>query len=295
MVYKLLLITFEYQNRKKSLEETKDMKAFVNNIHMAYDDMGNGPAILLLHGFPFNRKMWQPQLETFAVSGYRVIAPDLRGFGETPSGGQPFTINTHVDDIIMLMNYLGIGRAVVVAASTAGHLTLEMNTCHAHRFAASCFLSPTLHPSEAAEKVHLQDLAELVREGHHQTAIDVLCNKYLPEHKSLHVQQQAYDVRTWMETADTQSLAGWLTYLTSASLEYIGQTEPVHALVLTGENAQQQVRIQGRLQKAIIQTIVGAGHLVNLDKTGTVNSALLDFLRWLSTNRTPHPALSMAA
>ncbi len=270
------------------------MKAFVNNIHMTYDDRGNGPAVLLLHGFPFNRRMWHPQLEALAENGYRVIAPDLRGFGETPSGGKPFSIHTHIDDIITLMNYLGIGRAVVVASSTAGHLALEMNEHHAHRFTANCFLSPELKPSEAADKVRLQDLAELVREGHHQTAIDVLCSKYLPEHKPLHVQQQAYDVRAWMEAADKQSLAGWLTYLANTLLEQTGRSEPSHSLVMTGEKSQPG-RMHGLLQNAVTQAIAGAGPLINLDRAGTVNCSLLDFLHWLRTIRTRHPALSMAA
>src|SRR5258706_6125452 len=48
-----------------------------------YDDAGSGPAVVLLHGYPFDRSMWRAQIDFLSAHGYRVIAPDLRGFGET--------------------------------------------------------------------------------------------------------------------------------------------------------------------------------------------------------------------
>ena len=64
------------------------MEAFVNGIRMAYDDVGSGPAVLLIHGFPLCRRMWHPQVGALTAAGYRVVTPDLRGFGasETPDG-----------------------------------------------------------------------------------------------------------------------------------------------------------------------------------------------------------------
>src|SRR5437879_13580097 len=47
-----------------------------------FDDSGNGAAIVLLHGFPFNRSMWRGQIEFLSAHDYRVVAPDLRGLGE---------------------------------------------------------------------------------------------------------------------------------------------------------------------------------------------------------------------
>lgn len=53
----------------------------INATTLAYDDNGSGPPLLLLHGFPLNRTMWRPQIASLTRAGYRVITPDLRGFG----------------------------------------------------------------------------------------------------------------------------------------------------------------------------------------------------------------------
>ena len=52
-------------------------------VELAYDEAGTGPALVLIHGHPFNRSMWAPQLAVLTGS-YRVIAPDLRGYGDSP-------------------------------------------------------------------------------------------------------------------------------------------------------------------------------------------------------------------
>jgi len=63
--------------------------AFLNGISLAYDEVGAGPAVLLVHGFPLNRQMWRPQMAILVAAGYRVIAPDLRGFGGSDVFGWP--------------------------------------------------------------------------------------------------------------------------------------------------------------------------------------------------------------
>jgi 3-oxoadipate enol-lactonase len=55
----------------------------VTGVELAYDDAGSGDCVVLIHGHPFDRTMWQPQLA--ALRGdFRVVAPDLRGFGHSP-------------------------------------------------------------------------------------------------------------------------------------------------------------------------------------------------------------------
>lgn len=58
--------------------------AHVRGIDLVYDDHGDGPAVLLVHGHPFDRTLWAPQVATFE-DRYRLLVPDLRGYGESPA------------------------------------------------------------------------------------------------------------------------------------------------------------------------------------------------------------------
>ena len=89
------------------------MKDFINGITMAWEDSGAGPAVVLIHGFPLNRRMWHPQVAALTAAGYRVITPDLRGFGESDAPDGPYSMELFGDDVAALLDHLGIECAVV--------------------------------------------------------------------------------------------------------------------------------------------------------------------------------------
>ena len=95
----------------------------VRGIEMAYDDTGSGPAVVLLHGYPFNRSMWREQTEALSAS-YRVITPDLRGHGETTATDEPATMDEMARDVAALMDELNIHRAAVGGLSMGGYVAL---------------------------------------------------------------------------------------------------------------------------------------------------------------------------
>lgn len=89
-------------------------------------------AVVFIHGFPFNRTMWAPQMEALAAS-HRVIALDLRGQGQTPRGLAPQMIEFLVDDVIELLDALGIERATICGLSMGGYVALRLIDRHPER------------------------------------------------------------------------------------------------------------------------------------------------------------------
>src|SRR5882724_8163913 len=83
------------------------------HIEPANTDCGQGAAIVLLHGFPFNRTMWREQIEFLTVHNFRVLAPDLRGLGENKSDDEVATMEDMARDIAVLMDRLKIDRATI--------------------------------------------------------------------------------------------------------------------------------------------------------------------------------------
>lgn len=79
------------------------------SLRMHYVEAGTGPLVVLLHGFPENWWSWRYQLQPLAEAGFRVIAPDLRGYGETDKQG-PYDLDTIVGDVCSLIESLGVER-----------------------------------------------------------------------------------------------------------------------------------------------------------------------------------------
>ncbi|QNA98147.1 alpha/beta fold hydrolase [Massilia sp. Se16.2.3] len=91
------------------------LQVSVNGLRMQVMSAGQGPAVLLLHGFPDTHIVWRKQIAPLVNAGYRVLAPDLRGYGGTDAPGAVSAYRVDVrDDVLGLMDLLGIERARVV-------------------------------------------------------------------------------------------------------------------------------------------------------------------------------------
>ena len=87
-----------------------------NGIRMHYVEEGQGPLVILLHGFPYLWYMWRRQIPALASAGYRVVVPDLRGFGmsDSPAAVEDYDMSQAVGDIVGLMQALGETSAIIV-------------------------------------------------------------------------------------------------------------------------------------------------------------------------------------
>ena len=109
---------------------------------------------VLLHGFPLNAEMWMPQLSS-VPDGWRFIAPDLPGYGETdpllPRAGTPAGIDDYAADVIDLMDALHIDSAVIGGISMGGYVAFAI-----HRRAPTYFLGMVLANTQGTGQIHLK-------------------------------------------------------------------------------------------------------------------------------------------
>ena len=112
---------------------------------LAYDDIGAGPAVVLIHGHPFNRSMWAPQLAALRPA-YRVIAPDLRGFGDSPVTAGTVTMRELAGDVERLLDRIGVGPAAVVGLSMGGLVVMELAAADPGRWWALGLVATTAQP-----------------------------------------------------------------------------------------------------------------------------------------------------
>ncbi|MEV4750719.1 alpha/beta hydrolase [Streptosporangium sp. NPDC049248] len=99
-----------------SMESLVNRTLHVNGVDIAFVDQGEGDPVVLLHGFPDSSYLWRHQIPALVEAGFRVIAPDLRGFGESgkPQEVEAYDMQTIVNDVVELTLALGIRRAHLV-------------------------------------------------------------------------------------------------------------------------------------------------------------------------------------
>ena len=87
-----------------------------DGVELALIDEGEGPPVLLLHGFPDSSHLWRGQIPALNAAGLRTVAPDLRGFGESdkPQDVEAYSVGRSIADVLAILDELGIERAHVV-------------------------------------------------------------------------------------------------------------------------------------------------------------------------------------
>jgi pimeloyl-ACP methyl ester carboxylesterase len=122
-------------------------KLRIGDISLNVVDEGRGPAVLLLHGFPDSSHLWRHQIPALVGAGFRTIAPDLRGFGESdkPQEVKAYGLMNVVKDVVGLMDSLAIGKAHVVChdfGAAVGWLLALLHPDRVERFVPLSVGSP---------------------------------------------------------------------------------------------------------------------------------------------------------
>jgi len=146
----------------------------VEGTDLSVEVRGEGGAILFVHGFPFDRSMWRHQLA--GLSRWKRIAPDLRGVGESSPGTDEYSIGRYADDLVAVLDAVGVGQAVVCGLSMGGYVLFELLRRYPERVRAAvlCDTRPQADSPEARR--NRDELAALAAEG----GPDAVAERVLP-------------------------------------------------------------------------------------------------------------------
>jgi 3-oxoadipate enol-lactonase len=102
-----------------------------------YDDYGPAyaPVVIFIHGFPFNKSMWDMQAEVMK-NDYRVISYDVRGYGDSRAARTEYSLDVLSSDLIKLMDHLNVSKAAVCGLSMGGNIALSACEKYPDRFSA---------------------------------------------------------------------------------------------------------------------------------------------------------------
>ncbi|MFI7091264.1 alpha/beta fold hydrolase [Streptomyces lydicus] len=267
--------------------------AVFEEITIGYEDRGTGEALVLVHGHPFNRSMWRPQIEHFARAGWRVIAPDLRGYGESSVVPGTTPLETFVRDTVALLDRLGIERFVLGGLSMGGQIVMEFHRLFPDRIRA-VVLADTFAAAETAEgRAARHAMADrLVREGMDGYAHEVL-TKMIAPHTAARRPEVARHVLGMMTGTPPEGAAAALR----GRAERPDYTDlladiAVPVLVVVGADDEYTPVSDARILHEGVPTgtlavIEGAAHMPNLEREQEFNAVLAKFLDGLPAVSAP--------
>ncbi|MCS7271598.1 MAG: alpha/beta hydrolase, partial [Gemmataceae bacterium] len=146
------------------------------NMTLAYNDHGHGSPLILLHAFPLDHEMWEPQLAALVGAGYRVIVIDLPGFGASPR--QPgWTIDSAADAVAELLEQLRVPTAVVGGVSMGGYVALAFARRHPRQLAGLILADTRAGADDEVARARRHEMITAIR----QRGIDAISSTLLPQ------------------------------------------------------------------------------------------------------------------
>jgi pimeloyl-ACP methyl ester carboxylesterase len=258
-------------------------KTSVRGIEMAYTDVGSGPSIVLLHGYPFNRSMWREQADSLSAN-YRVITPDLHGLGETSVSSEPATMDEMAQTVAALLDELEIKRVTLGGLSMGGYVALAFYRRFQFRVRA-LILADTRSQADTPEaRLGREQQAEkILKEGMGSITDDFLKKVLTPATLS-EKPEIARRVREMILATKPEGAAAALRGMASRRdhtdflPEIIAPT-----LIVVGSEDQLTPPVDAEMMHREIrgsrlEIIEGASHLSNLERPIEFNRALKDFL-----------------
>lgn len=263
-----------------------------NDYQLGYYVTGNGPAIVMVHGFPFDHQMWRPQIEALQSSG-RVIAPDLRGFGESTLGAadvsQGVEMAEYAADVKAIMDHASVDQPVILCGfSMGGYVLWQCLKQFPERIRGIvlCDTKATADaPEAAAGRIKMAD--SVVSTGPAPVA-DAMLPKLLAAStwdSSPEVVEQAEAMIHECDPAAIAAAQRGMARRPDVTADLPAINLP--ALVIVGvEDAistpQEMGQIVRALPNATLVEVPSAGHMTTLENPAVVNEALLAFVAELS-------------
>lgn len=270
--------------------------ARVRGIELVYEDVAAGARsahalpvsahaspVVLLHGFPFNRSLWREQVEALSETR-RVVAPDLRGHGETSVGGGPATMEEMAEDLAALLDELEVGRAVVGGLSMGGYAALAFVRAHPERVAALVLADTRAQAdTDDVRRTREENVRRALAEGMEPIADAIMPKLFAPATREQRPDLVARVREMILGTKPAGAAAALRGMAARRDQTDLLETIDAPTLIIVGSEDTVTPPADAEMMRAKIRgsrllKIEGAGHVSNVERPGEFNRALAEFL-----------------
>ena len=261
--------------------------ADINGARIFYQVAGQGTPLLLIHGFPLSGQLYQGQLAGLSKY-FTVITPDLRGFGKSLAPDGNGSIQAYAQDMLALLDHLGVQSAIIGGHSMGGQITLEMYKEQPARFAGMLLIDTDPMAASFVEQGQWQGYREQGANAGVSSIVPIVepqlltgVTRALDKAKSTTMMNILAEASVNGVLGGGQALAtrpdytGLLGSIAVPTLVVIGLEDPVYAFPISQMT-------KAAIPNAQLAVILGASHASIFERPELANQAILD---WASVRR----------
>jgi pimeloyl-ACP methyl ester carboxylesterase len=256
----------------------------INGFNMEYTDRGTDIPLLLIHGYPLNRTIWDPQIAGFD-NRVRVIAPDLRGFGGSDPIGGDYSMEMLADDCKELLDHIGLKQKVFIGGlSMGGYVALAFCRLFPGRAAGLVLASTKTGPDNEEGKANRNKAIQTAMQGGAPAIAQNMLPKMLAPAAHENNHRLVEQVRRIMETASVEGITGALAGMRDR-LDSSDVLANLHIPVILFHGQEDQImppssaeEMHRLLPSSELHILPEAGHLINMEQPQKFNEILLPWL-----------------
>ncbi len=254
-----------------------------DDVSIYYETMGDGPPVVLGHSFLCSGEMWSPQVEPLAER-YRVINIDLRGHGRSGTVDRPFSLYDLVDDVLAVLDHLGIERAVWAGLSISGMVALRAALVARERVSGLILVDTHAGAETFANKIQYPVMVAAARVFGTARLMPRVARMFFCAHTRNTRPELVEEWKERFSSVFLSSIAHTISALKprESIVGRLGEID-VPAVVIVGKEDQPlpvscSREIAVGLGNASLVEIEDCGHLSSLEQPEAVTSAMLSFL-----------------
>lgn len=255
----------------------------VNGVNLAVDVRGNGPAVLFIHGYPLDHSIWEHLVAN--LEGWMRIAPDLRGMGQSDAPDLGYSMSTYAEDLLALINSLGVDRVVLCGLSMGGYIAFEILR-RARDRVRGLILMDTRADADSPEIRKARDAsAAQAREGGSEAIATGMLPKLLSARSKTERPQLPDRVFKMMAAAPLAGVLGAIGAMRDRpdSFPLLPTLTGLPTLVLVGDDDEltpvdrSQAMVES-LPNGSLSIVAGAGHLPPMERPEVTTALVSRFL-----------------
>jgi len=259
----------------------------VNGVNLAVDARGQGQAVLFIHGYPLDHTIWEHALAH--LDGWMRVAPDLRGMGQSDAPDLGYSMSTYADDLLALLNTLGVDQVVLCGHSMGGYVAFEMLR-RARDRVRGLVLVNTRAEADSTEGRRARDAAAAeAREGGAEAVANTMLQRMLSNQSRRDNAQLTDRVYRTMAATPVAGILGAIGAMRDRpdSFPLLPTLSGLPALIVVGDDDQltpvdRAQAMADALPEARLAVVPGAGHLASVECPEATTALLADFLAGLS-------------